>query len=610
VHREVLRTQGRLASRFAYDGVGRKRAAWTRPAALKVSGAWQNSLDWQTRLKRPGFDDTLLKSYDYDKAGELTGQQHSRNGHTQHRYDQAGRIESTLHQSPTGEGAQPNAGAPNTANAPNGLSENFYFDPAGNRISALEHSSLSTQNRGWVEHNRVKVFEDKRFDYDGYGRLIRKRIGSHTEQHYQYNSQHQLIKVAVVRAGSDGQPHTQAFEYQYDVLGRRIAKRDAFGATRFTWEGMRLLQEKRGQQLSTYLYEEGGYTPLARIDGEGAINPHPAAATAFGNVDTEQGKLQSIPVTNPAWGDRFHVLLKDGHSNSPTSTPPAANEGQWGQPLPGQATVAAQAAKSTTPSTATTVASGEPPKPPAQIYYFHTQTNGLPEELSDNGGNLVWRAQYKTWGATVREEWQAFDDVGKPVGGPEAQPVYQPATNCLPLEQNLRMQGQYLDRETGLHYNTFRFYDPDLGAFTTPDPIGLVGGFNLYSYAPNPIAWIDPWGWAKECGGGTGAKRGPKTDPNAPHNRKIREVGDRIEANGGTVLAGGGRGKEKVVPTTGGHKDTRRPDVLYRDKDGTIRGVNVGKTKADGTPVTREQKAMDDLNNKGGIPTTFEPYDR
>ncbi|MDT3409819.1 RHS repeat-associated core domain-containing protein [Kosakonia cowanii] len=26
--------------------------------------------------------------------------------------------------------------------------------------------------------------------------------------------------------------------------------------------------------------------------------------------------------------------------------------------------------------------------------------------------------------------------------------------------QNLRFQGQYLDRETCLHYKTFRYYDP------------------------------------------------------------------------------------------------------------------------------------------------------
>jgi len=34
------------------------------------------------------------------------------------------------------------------------------------------------------------------------------------------------------------------------------------------------------------------------------------------------------------------------------------------------------------------------------------------------------------------------------------------------------MQGQYLDRETGLHYNLFRYYDPDCARFTQPDPIG------------------------------------------------------------------------------------------------------------------------------------------
>lgn len=34
------------------------------------------------------------------------------------------------------------------------------------------------------------------------------------------------------------------------------------------------------------------------------------------------------------------------------------------------------------------------------------------------------------------------------------------------------------------------------GRFTQPDPIGLRGGINLYQYAPNPLGWIDPWGWS------------------------------------------------------------------------------------------------------------------
>ncbi len=60
--------------------------------------------------------------------------------------------------------------------------------------------------------------------------------------------------------------------------------------------------------------------------------------------------------------------------------------------------------------------------------------------------------------------------------------------------QSLRFQGQYFDVETGLHYNRFRYYDPDCGRFVSQDPIGLKGGNNLYQYAPNPGGWVDPLG--------------------------------------------------------------------------------------------------------------------
>ncbi len=64
------------------------------------------------------------------------------------------------------------------------------------------------------------------------------------------------------------------------------------------------------------------------------------------------------------------------------------------------------------------------------------------------------------------------------------------------IDQNLRFQGQYFDRETSLHYNTLRYYDPDVGRFIGPDPIGLRGGVNLFRYNVNPIYWIDPTGLA------------------------------------------------------------------------------------------------------------------
>ncbi|WP_336854488.1 RHS repeat-associated core domain-containing protein, partial [Pseudescherichia vulneris] len=113
------------------------------------------------------------------------------------------------------------------------------------------------------------------------------------------------------------------------------------------------------------------------------------------------------------------------------------------------------------------------------IFWFHTRPDGTPERLTDAEGRVCWEAQNSAWGKLLSER--------------EVQ-----LAGCA---QNLRMQGQYLDRETGLHYNLFRYYDPDCGRFTQQDPVGLAGGINLYQYAPNPLGWIDPLGLRKCTGG-------------------------------------------------------------------------------------------------------------
>lgn len=46
----------------------------------------------------------------------------------------------------------------------------------------------------------------------------------------------------------------------------------------------------------------------------------------------------------------------------------------------------------------------------------------------------------------------------------------------------------------------FRYYDPTIGKYITSDPIGLIGGFNTYSYAlQNPIRYIDSKGLCPIC---------------------------------------------------------------------------------------------------------------
>jgi RHS repeat-associated protein len=66
------------------------------------------------------------------------------------------------------------------------------------------------------------------------------------------------------------------------------------------------------------------------------------------------------------------------------------------------------------------------------------------------------------------------------------------------IEQNIRLPGQYHDRETDLYYNRHRYYDPKIGAYINQDPVRLIGGFNFYSYVESkPIKYIDPNGLFK-----------------------------------------------------------------------------------------------------------------
>jgi RHS repeat-associated protein len=119
-----------------------------------------------------------------------------------------------------------------------------------------------------------------------------------------------------------------------------------------------------------------------------------------------------------------------------------------------------------------------------KVYYFHTDQIGTPLEMTDVEGSIVWQATYKAWGEV---ETFAVNEV----------------------EQNLRFQGQYFDDETGLHYNTFRYYDPGVGRFITQDPIGLAGGINTYLYTINPGQEIDPLGWCStKLGNNMGARSG------------------------------------------------------------------------------------------------------
>jgi RHS repeat-associated protein len=111
---------------------------------------------------------------------------------------------------------------------------------------------------------------------------------------------------------------------------------------------------------------------------------------------------------------------------------------------------------------------------PVTIRHYLTDHLGTPIALVDangeNAGQVTWAANYSAWG-DLKEEY-----------------------NPLNLYQPIRLQGQQIDIETGLHYNRYRYYDSTIGQYLTQDPIGLMGGANAFIYPTNPLSLIDPLG--------------------------------------------------------------------------------------------------------------------
>ena len=90
----------------------------------------------------------------------------------------------------------------------------------------------------------------------------------------------------------------------------------------------------------------------------------------------------------------------------------------------------------------------------------------------------------------MTEIWQWYSD---PFGTTPANE--DPDHNGAAVTYNLRFAGQYFDKETGLHYNYFRDYDPKTGRYLESDPIGLAGGVNTFTYVRNnSLRYVDPRG--------------------------------------------------------------------------------------------------------------------
>jgi RHS repeat-associated protein len=390
-----------------------------------------------------------------------------------------------------------------------GLSETFVFDPAGNlldtgaaqlNISQAPAAAVSPAagKLSAITANLLSTLHGHRYQYDAQGNVVTKRlaagvsgIGSPTsELALEYDADNRLRRS--VRT-EDLMRHTA--EYFYDAFSRRIAKRvvadvwqenqqrghSATTTIFFVWDGDVLTQEQTCQETVTYLYEPDSFVPTARVasrgvyyasgtNGEDTTKPvepsHPRIRRHVEQKGSFDGaRLEAVARSVHLWHVKQWASPGAAHTETDVclaNVDESSEEEHQSMWLQRQRDANADA-------------------PDDRINYFNCDHLGTPRELVDENGRIVWTARSKAWGRT-------YSNAGNTVG-----------VIASLSAQPLRFQGQYEDAETGLFYNRYRYYDPDDSRYITQDPIGLLGGLNSYTYAPNPVSWYDPTGLKKTC---------------------------------------------------------------------------------------------------------------
>ena len=167
-------------------------------------------------------------------------------------------------------------------------------------------------------------------------------------------------------------------------------------------------------------------------------------------------------------------------------------------------------------------------KTPAGLYTVHTDHLDTPRAITDSSGTVVWRWESDAFGVGAVDE--------------------DPDGDSNSFNFNLRFPGQYFDRESGLHYNWNRYYDPRTGRYITSDPIGLQGGINTFGYASsNPARYFDSSGLAKLPADPSGLGGGWSPDPGHrnPNGEKWdHKSGTSVEWHPGQKGKSGWRGKD------------------------------------------------------------------
>lgn len=189
-------------------------------------------------------------------------------------------------------------------------------------------------------------------------------------------------------------------------------------------------------------------------------------------------------------------------------------------------------------------------------FHYMTDHLGAPQELYDDSRRVVWAAAFDSYGGT---RTMIVEDVDNPI----------------------RFPGQFRDAESGLFYNRYRYYDPEVGRYVNQDPIGLAGGYNVYLYANgNPIGNVDPNGLNCTAANGMVTCNTPTGPINFPRPSGWPDTLDANTSNYHAYNVG--------VPLGGASADCVRKGIANKPTPGTPSPATAAGTLNNATPATAQ----------------------
>ena len=446
-----------------------------------------------------------LGKFSYDKHGRMIGAENN-DRQLQWVFDAAGRVLEDHQDDAVLKHTYDRLGRRIATELPNGSQLRYDFD-AGTALNALwfDNVELARVNRDDYGRETERVLGPQlktETSYDPQGRLQKQRILKHTAGHhphapqvpqtmrgtvlqtrgYHYNDQGQLSRIDDARRGST--------QYHYDTIDRLIRVEGPNPETFVHDPAGNVLADKpsaigQGNRLafhgdSHYQYDAQGNRSAQQRGKDRKL------ATTY--TYDAQNQLTAITANGIETRYAYDPLGRRIQKENPTSR----TEFLWLDDVLLSETTCAEKHNDNQTTTRTYVFEPYSFKPLAfienqKLYYYHLDHLGTPQEVSDHQGNIVWSGNYRAYGSLAVAQENA-------------------------VENHLRFQGQYFDDESGLHYNRFRYYDPQVGRFINQDPIGLLGGINNYQYVPNPVGWVDPFGLSCKEGYLAEALEGHKPD--------------------------------------------------------------------------------------------------